>query len=497
MRDPLTFDYDANCCQEGWPVTDSEIHNLSITELGRRLRSGELSPVALTEALLDRIEDLDGALGAFQLVSRDRALAAASAAHSALAAGQDLGPLHGIPYAAKDLFDVRGLPTTAGTHLLAENVASADAAVVARLARAGMVLLGKTKTVQFAYGGAGINRDLGTPHNPWHQTHHLPGGSSSGSAVSVAAGMAPAALGSDTGGSVRIPAALCGITGLKTTVGQVSRAGVYPLSWSLDSVGPLTRSVEDAALIYQVMQGPDAGDDTTHGRPLQDVMASLRDGVEGLRIGIAETVFWDNAEDQVTAAVRAAAEVFAGLGAHVRSIAFSAAADAVALNPRGLVIAAEAYAINRRFIDEHYDELDPIVASRMIHGRDVTAADYLQTTLDWKRLRLEAVRQLADVDAVLCPTTPIPACTLAEADNDMQVYSRKNLLYLRNTAIGNILGLCGLSVPCGLTGDGLPIGLMIYGRPFQEDTVLRIGHAYQQSTEWHSQHPSLQWATSR
>ena len=477
-------------------MTDSELHYQSIAELGRRLRSGELSPVALTEALLARIEDLDGTLGAFQLVSPDRARAAARAAEANLAAGQDLGPLHGIPYAAKDLFDVAGLPTSAGTHLLGDNIAGADAAVVARLARAGMILLGKTKTVQFAYGGAGVNGDLGTPHNPWHRDHHLPGGSSSGSAVCIAAGMAPAALGSDTGGSVRIPAALCGITGLKTTVGQVSRAGVYPLSWSLDSVGPLTRSVEDAALVYQAMQGPDSGDDTTHGRALQDVMTSLRDGVAGLRIGIAETVFWDDAHPQVAAAVRAAAKVFEELGAHVRSFDFPAAADAVALNPRGLVIAAEAYTVNRRFIDTHYDELDPIVASRMIKGRDVAAADYLQTTLDWKRLRLEAVRQLTDVDAVLCPTTPIPACTLAEVNGDMEVYSHKNLMYLRNTAIGNILDLCGLNVPCGLTEDGLPIGLMIYARPFHEDKVLRIGHAYQQACEWHLQRPELVWARS-
>ncbi len=477
-------------------MTDFEPCYQSIAELGRRLRSGELSSVALTETLLARIEALDPSLGAFQVVSPDRALAAARAAQAALEAGQDLGPLHGIPYAAKDLFDVRGLPTTAGTRLLADNIADDDSAAVARLARAGMVLLGKTKTVQFAYGGAGINRDLGTPHNPWHRTHHLPGGSSSGSAVAVAAGLAPMALGSDTGGSVRIPAALCGITGLKTTVGQVSRAGVYPLSWSLDSVGPLARSVEDAALVYQALQGPEAGDETTHGRALQDVMGRLRDGVAGLRIGIAETVFWNDAHADVAAAVRSAAEVFHRLGAHVESMELPAAADAVALNPRGLVIAAEAYTVNRRFIDHHYDELDPIVAARMIKGRDITAADYLQATLDWKRARREAIRQLEDVDAVLCPTTPIPACTLAEADDNMEVYSHKNLLYLRNTAIGNILNLCGLSVPCGFTGDGLPVGLMIYARPFQEDKVLRIGHAYQEATEWHVQRPAMEWASN-
>ncbi len=225
-------------------------------------------------------------------------------------------------------------------------------------------------------------------------------------------------------------------------------------------------------------------------------MGRLRDGVAGLRIGIAETVFWNDAHADVAAAVRSAAEVFHRLGAHVESMELPAAADAVALNPRGLVIAAEAYTVNRRFIDHHYDELDPIVAARMIKGRDITAADYLQATLDWKRARREAIRQLEDVDAVLCPTTPIPACTLAEADDNMEVYSHKNLLYLRNTAIGNILNLCGLSVPCGFTGDGLPVGLMIYARPFQEDKVLRIGHAYQEATEWHVQRPAMEWASN-
>jgi len=478
-------------------MIDSDFDYLSIAELGHRFRRRELSPVDLTQSLLARIEAFDGALGAFQLVTPERALAAARAAEATLAAGQDLGPLHGIPYAAKDLFDVAGLPTTAGTDLLADNVAPADATVIARLARAGMVFLGKTKTVQFAYGGAGINTVMGTPHNPWHAKHHLPGGSSSGSGVSVAAGLAPMALGSDTGGSVRIPAALCGITGLKTTVGQVSRAGVYPLSWSLDSVGPLARSAEDAALIYQAIQGPDANDDTTCGRPLQNVLAGLRDGVKGLRIGIAETVFWEDAEPEVAASVRSAAEVFEALGATVHGMDFPAAADAVALNPRGLVIAAEAYTLNRRFIDAHYESLDPIVAARMIKGRDVSAADYLQTTLDWKRVRRETVRQLANVDAVLCPTTPIAACPIAGLETDMSAYAEKNVLYLRNTAIGNILDLCGLSVPCGFTGDGLPVGLMIYGRPFEEDMVLRIGHAYQQATDWHLRHPSLEWVSHR
>ena len=220
----------------------------TISELASQIRAGALNPVKLAETTLDRVAALNPRLHAFISVTRERALAEAQAADILLRRGHDLGPLHGVPYAVKDLYNVAGLPTTAGTRLLAGNVVTRDAAVVRRLAAAGMVLVGKTYTVQFAFGGVGINHDQGTPHNPWHATPHAPGGSSSGSGVAVGAGLVPMALGSDTGGSVRIPAALCGTVGLKTTVGRISRADVYPLSWTLDSVGPLTRSVEDAAL---------------------------------------------------------------------------------------------------------------------------------------------------------------------------------------------------------------------------------------------------------
>ncbi|HEY5679835.1 MAG TPA: amidase [Pseudomonadales bacterium] len=462
--------------------------------LGRAFRSGELSPVAVTRELLERIDRLNPALGAVHRLCPERAMAEAAAAERAFSAGEARSPLQGVPYLVKDLFDVAGLPTTAGTRLLEDNVAEADSTAVARLAAAGMVLLGKTVTVQFAYGGAGVNHDHGTPRNPWRQDHYLPGGSSSGSAVAVAAGLAPLALGSDTGGSVRIPASLCGITGLKTTVGRISRAGVYPLSWSLDSVGPLARSVEDAARVYQLLAGADPGDETTLGRPAGDVLAGLEDGLDGLKIGIPENVFWEEVDAEVAEAVLASADVLRSLGARVERMAFPAADGARLLNPRGLVIAAEAYAVNRRFMDDHYDELDPVVATRMIQGKGVAAADYIENLLQWQALRVEAMKQMAGVDALICPSTMIPATPLADCDCDLDRYVERNLAYLRNTSIGNVLNLCGLSVPCGFTAAGLPIGAMICGSPFAEATVLRIGHAYQRATDWHQRVPPLDWA---
>jgi aspartyl-tRNA(Asn)/glutamyl-tRNA(Gln) amidotransferase subunit A len=461
--------------------------------LGRAYRSGELSPVAVTRELLERIGRLNPVLGAVHRLCPERAMAEAAAAERAFAAGEPLGPLQGVPYLVKDLFDVAGLPTTAGTHLLEDNVADADSAAVARLAAAGMVLLGKTVTVQFAYGGAGVNHDHGTPRNPWCQDHYLPGGSSSGSAVAVAAGLVPVALGSDTGGSVRIPASLCGITGLKTTVGTISRAGVYPLSWSLDSVGPLARSVEDAALVCQVLAGAESGDEATLGRPAGDVISGLAGGVDGLKIGIPENVFWEDADAEVVEAVLASADVLRSLGARVEPMAFPAADGARVLNPRGLVIAAEAYTVNRRFMENHYDELDPVVATRMINGRDVAAADYIESLMQWRALRVEAMKQMAGVDALICPSTMIPATPLADCEADLDRYVERNLAYLRNTSIGNVLNLCGLSMPCGFTGAGLPVGAMIYASSFAEAMVLRIGHAYQAATDWHRQLPALDW----
>ena len=471
----------------------TNLHYGNIIHIAGRIRKGEISSTELVEYLLARIESLDDKLNAFQLLCNESAIEQARSADQALRAGKDLGVLHGIPYAAKDLFDVKGLPTKAGAKLLERNIASKDAAVIYKLSQAGMILLGKTNTVQLAFSGLGINHDHGTPHNPWSQDHHLPGGSSSGSGVAVAAGMVPMALGADTGGSVRVPASLCGTVGLKTTVGRVSRAGVYPLSWTLDSVGFLTRSVEDAATVYQCVQGADINDEITLGRTPHDVLKELKNGVRGMRLAFAESMFQEDLHPEVEKAVREGGSVFEELGAQVSSIEFTEAQEALQLNPGGVIVAAEGYTLNKRLLEEHFDELDPVVAHRMIKGKDVQASTYLENSVATKRLRSEAGNTLKDVDALIVPTTPVPAQPVSEVDTDLDNYLKRNTLYLRNTRVGNVLNMCGLSIPCGFTKEGFPIGLLIYGKPFQEDVVLRAGYAFQQITDWHRRTPDLSW----
>lgn len=475
-------------------MADVPFHWQTITALSEQIHRRTLSPVDLMEHLLSRVETLDGALHSFRLLSRERALAAAQAAEWDLRAGKDCGPLHGIPYAVKDLIDVQGLPTTAGSNLLTDNIAATDATVVRHLHNAGMVLLGKAQTVQFAFGAPGINHHHGTPHNPWHPTPHVPGGSSNGSGVAVGAGLVPMALGTDTGGSVRIPAALCGVVGLKTTVGQVSRAGVFPLSWTFDSVGPLTRSVEDAALVYQAMRGPDPLDPSTRDTaPHEDVVRTLKDGVRGLRIAFAETVFWDKADPEVTQAVRACGDILANLGAHVTSIAFPEAAEALEANHSGVISAVEAYLAHQDRLGERFQEYDPVVTYRIVTGQEATALEYLRATQACEALRVKAHHAMRDLDVLLAPTTMVPALPVAEVDASLEAYKVWNPRYSRNTRVGNVLGMCSLTVPCGLSSQGLPIGLMICGKGFDEAMVLRVGYAYEQATAWHRRTPDLSW----
>ena len=469
----------------------------SITGLAAKIRAGALSPVELTEALLERIAALDGRLHAFIAVTRERALAEARAAEIALRGGQDLGPLHGIPYAAKDLFDVRGVPTTAGTRLLAGNVAKEDAAVVRRLAGAGMVL-----ARQDLHGPVRLRRSRREPRpghaaqpvaldapRPGRLVQRLGRGGWSG-ARPDGARQRHRRLG---------PAASRPLRHRRPQDDRRARepGGRLPASFTLDSVGPLTRTVEDAALVYQALQGPDARDETTEGVQPHDVLARLEDGVRGLRLALAETLFFDDVDPEVERAVRESAGVFRSLGAQVESIKVPEAAEAMSEQKRALAIAAEACVYNARLLDEHFDQLDPVVAHRMIGGRQLSAPDYFALHRQWAELRRRLGARLADVDALLVPTTPLPSKPLAEVDRTIESYAQHNGRYLRNTAVGNILNLCGVSLPCGFTQEGLPIGLMVYAKPFQEDMALRVAHAYERATEWHRRHPDLAWADSR
>jgi len=473
------------------------VHWLGAAEIARGVRDGTLSTVEVVKELLSRTDALDPVLKAYSARDPARVLADAESAELRRAAGEPLAPLHGVPFAAKDLFDVAGMPTKAGSRVLPDRGAERDAVVIERLRTAGMIFLGKTHTVEFAFGGVGINHSHGTPHNPWHPEPHVPGGSSSGSGVAVAAGLAPLALGTDTGGSVRIPAALCGIVGLKPTFGAVSRSGVFALSRTLDSVGPLARTVEDTALFYESMRGPDDRDPGVYSSPASSVMERLHEGVAGVRVGIPTNFFFDDVEPELVAAVHGAAEVLAGLGAEVSMIEFPAA-DAVAeVNPRGFTVGTEAYALHAKRLATHAEGMDPVVAIRLPAGRDVMASEYLAALEGLDAVRARSLETFSTVDVLLAPTTMSPALPVADVDVDLQTYARANARYLRNTAVGNALGLCGLSVPCGITAADLPIGLMIYGRPFGEGEVLRVGQAFEQATEWHLSRPDLEWAVGR
>jgi len=479
-------------------LSDLEIHHLSVQELAQSYRKGLLSPLNVVQYLLDRIKKLNPGLHAFQEICAERALCEARAAEDRFAAGNDPGPLCGIPYAVKDLYDVGGMATTAGTRLLEENIAEEDSRAVSKLTSAGMVLLGKTFTVQFAFGGVGINHDQGTPHNPWKQEHYVPGGSSSGSAVAVASGMVPIALGTDTGGSVRIPAAHCGIAGLKTTIGSVSRTGIYPLSWALDTPGPLTRDINDAHLVYAALQGRDLLDPATMGVGVveKNIKGVLKKDVQGLKAAFCETLFFDDVEEESIAAVREAGNVLKSLGMDVSRMEIPEVQHIFSYGRRELMVAAEGYAVNERLLEKHFSELDPVVAHRLKNGLLLSAKDYLLVSREWERQRASIVNTLKDVDVLLVPTTQIPARPVAEIDTDMETYSAYNQKCLRNTSIGNMLNLCAVTVPCGMDSRGMPMGLMIYGKPFAEEMVLRVAKAYTETTGCLRQYPDLNWVNS-
>ena len=448
----------------------------TVATLSADLREGRRSPVDVTRELLDRIERHDARLRSFITVDAEGALRRAHA----LEGRRVRGPLHGVPLAYNDLFAVRGLPTSCGTRTRDYFLSDVEATAVARLAAAGAITLGKLNMTELAVGPLGDNPHHGDVDNPW-RTGHVPGGSSSGSGAAVAAGLALGALGSDTGGSIRIPAACCGIVGLKPTWGRVSRAGVMPLSWSLDHLGPMTRTVRDAALLLRVMAGHDPRDPTSSRRRVVDYVAELDRAPASVRVGIPQNYFTDDVHPEVAAAVRTAAETLAALGARVEPLAVP---DPTTMTRLSHVVGrAESAAVHAVILRDRPHELGSVVRSRLELGVGIPAVEYLQALRLRARLTREFVADVfSRVDVLLTPVIPEPPPRLAEvtAGDDAVVVERMGR-FSRFTRPFNGLGLPALSVPAGQSRAGLPLAIQLVGRPFDEATVLRVGHGYEQA----------------
>jgi aspartyl-tRNA(Asn)/glutamyl-tRNA(Gln) amidotransferase subunit A len=451
-------------------------HVLSV-EIGAR----RLSPVELVDALLERIGTQDPKLHAFVEVYAEDARLAAEAADKAIRSGHAVGPLHGIPIALKDLIEIEGKVTTGGSEVWRDRRSHYTATLARRLIGAGLTVIGKTHTVEFAMGGWGTNQHRGTPWNPWDPaTARTPGGSSSGSGVAVAGGMAPWAIGTDTGGSVRLPASWCGLSGLKTTIGRVSTYGILPLSPTLDTPGPLARTVEDAALLYSIMQGPDPLDPRTRGITPCDPLPMLRRGVRGLRLARMPEAERGCVDPEVLVAYDAALEALARLGAEIVSLSLPCRfADYTTLTAR--IIGAEGYFLIGDLIDDMSLPIDEAVRPRIAVGRGISARDYLVALRDREDAKQQFSAALADVDALLTPTTQTAAIPLDTVD--------QTTTPAHFTRFVNFLDLCALALPNGFTTTGLPISLQIVCRGYDEAMALRIGWAYQQASDWHERRP--------
>lgn len=471
-------------------MASEEIALMTIAEMAPRLKRKEVSPVEVTRVHLERIGRLNGRLNAYLTVSHDEAIAAAQAAEQEIVRGHYRGPLHGIPVALKDIFAVKGVRMTCGSKILADHVSEADATVVKRLAQAGAVLLGKLNMHEFAWGGTSINPHYGTPRNPW-DLEYIPGGSSGGSAVAVAASLAMASLGTDTGGSVRIPAALSGIVGLKPTYGRVSRAGVYPLCWSLDHVGPMAKRVEDVALLMQVIAGHDSHDPTTSRLPVPNYTAALTRDIRGLRLGVPKDYFFEDLEPAVRDGIDTSIQQLCGLGAVAEEVSL----PLMRYVPGGsyAIMVAESYAVHEHYLQTRAQDYGADVRSRLMLGAYVSAPQYLKAQRFRELLRQETMQALQRVDVLVTPTAVITAKRIDEpvvriGGKEIVVASHLSRL----TRPFNLTGLPAISLPCGFTGEGLPIGLQIIGRPFDEATVLRVAHAYECSTPWHKRRPACE-----
>jgi len=459
-------------------VSADELCYAGIRELGGLFRRRELSPVDYATDLLRRIERLDKDLNAYVTVTAERALADARAAEAALERG-DAGPLAGIPIAYKDLYATKGIRTTAGSALLADWVPDFDCTCVARLQRAGMVMLGKLITHEFAFGIQFPGHRFPPARNPWNHDH-VPGGSSSGSGAALAAGLTVGSLGSDTGGSIRGPAAFCGITGLKPTYGRVSRAGVVTLSWTLDHTGPMARSAEDCAFMLQALAGHDPADPASGRAPVADYLASLEGGVKGLEVGVVRDYFFEGVEAETVAAFERALGELGRLGATVREVRI----PSIHAAPSFMVIMlSEAFAYHERDLRERPQLYGEVLREKLMAGGLFRGDEYVQAQRLRAQLREDTARAFEQVDLLVTPTVLGPAPAFSTVLDPDFPFAKSNM------GPFNMTGLPTLALPTGFSSSGLPLSFQISGRPFDEATVLRAGHAYQRATDWHRRRP--------
>ena len=462
----------------------TNLHELPVHALSIGIAARRFSPVDVVEACLGRIKALEPKLHAFVHVHAAEARLAAEAADKAIRSGHAIGPLHGIPFALKDLVEFEGHHTSGGCAVWRDRVSTYTATLAQKLIGAGMIVLGKTHTVEFAYGAWGTNQHMGTPWNPWDmKTHRTPGGSSSGSAVALAARMTPFAIGTDTGGSVRIPAAWCGLTGLKTTIGRISTHGVLPLSPTLDTPGPITRSVEDCAILLMAMQGSDPRDPLTFALPPSEPIKDLRRGVKGLRLARMPDSERTMFSTEMLAAYDRSLKELTGLGAEIENLpaggtSFRENGDLVAR-----IISAEIYPMVADLVDNPALPMDEAVRVRVRAGASITARQYRDVLAARERAKKEFTVRIEGVDAVLSPSTMTAAIPLTEID--------QTTTPALSTRWVNYLDLCGLSLPNGMSSGGLPLSLQVICRGGDEAMALRIGWALENATDWQKRAPSI------
>ena len=466
-------------------TSQTNLYHLTIREASALLKSGQLSPVELTQSFLDRIEATDDRLHSFIIVLKEQALDDARLAEAEIRRGDYKGPLHGIPFALKDLYDTAGITTTSGSKVDIDRVPTEDATTTARLKAAGGILLGKLTMHEFALGGPDFTTPFPPARNPWNLAH-ITGGSSSGSGAAVASGQAMAALGSCTGGSIRGPASLCGIVGLKATYGRVSRAGVVTLSWSQDHCGPMTWTVEDTAYMMQALAGYDPKDPTTSTAPVPDYSLSLREDIKGLIIGVPRHFFFaphESVNPEVVATVEKGLKVLEGLGANLQEVTIPSLEYVRAAN--SVIMLSEAFAYHEKNLQTRPHDFGEMVRARFRIGGLFSASDYVQSQRIRKVVNRECAEVLQKVDVLVTPTMTQPAAAFEGYDATSNITGRSF------TAPFNLTGLPAISVPCGFTASGLPVGMQIAGKPFDEPGVIRAAYAYQQEARWFEQRPSI------